>query len=874
MSELETAKESFRHNTSVMPFRRSASAKVLPYEDRHDVIVSNSFAGDMSFHEMAEFVKKTDWFVEASESNPQGLGFEKRIGFGFMGGGMLGVTTILAHVTDKLGRQVGESMGTREGEPLARFLDTKYPKLAPHHAETVWDADHAAAVTSHFMGSTISVDAEGKKAAYAIAGGKLDDDGNMKLDKDGKIPAAPEHTLRPEKKKLLGHVSDALGAMVRALEYADGEKGGHTFYITDYFGLREKAAQIQRDNKAKGQEGVSAKITSEDLKKADKILDLEPPIMMLKRVCKTLDELCLVVPYPEDAELEEEETLKTWKSLYPSRTLVLVPISGKFKITTSFNLLAAICNACATGKAVPETGLAESPRPCLVGVASGGFGVLEQMAELSTDKHSVRLIVLHGSGRLADLWAEVWPRRGEETFDPTVASLRLQKAACFPPNVNHVECMRQVLNNGEVIMHPITNQSSTLERLCIGLMLGDKLLQLAKAQQAAYTAARHRYNMPRLILRNASIGLGLVSTIVAISVPDGGSYGIAEDGTIGEGGEGVSMDNVASQPLWVRAVYYASIILPAVMLVVDQIEAYLGTSKALNACERAAGLVESQTFRYKTKAGIYSDKNLAEMAGHQATDFATARQLLLAKKLNAIQLEVAASDAQVDIKAGTETMSGAMMEHVLLMKHAAKGTAAADELDGDEYLKLRVEPMVIASTRASCMLLFWSLVGRIFLFVASAVGSVFATIGWSRYVAISVAFSTSVSRWLAATRVEERRTAHMKAASELNCAKLKWEALPGEQRTTQRVLDQLVCEAERFLESTLPPANKSWDKQRQGGDGSDDGSGAQLHAAARAAVLMEGSYAAGADREAQMEKEADLIESLVRSEVDKQTPRS
>ena len=304
------------------------------------------------------------------------------------------------------------------------------------------------------------------------------------MDKDGKIPAAPEHTLRPEKKKLLGHVSDALGAMVRALEHADGEKGGHTFYITDYFGLREKAAQIQRDNKAKGQEGVSAKITSEDLKKADKILDLEPPIMMLKRVCRTLDELCLVVPYPEDAELEEEETLKTWKSLYPSRTLLLVPISGNFKITTSFNLLAAICNACATGKAVPETGLAESPRPCLVGVASGGFGVLEQMAELSTDKHSVRLIVLHGSGRLADLWAEVWPRRGEETFDPTVASLRLQKAACFPPNVNHVECMRQVLTNGEVIMHPIPNQSSTLERLRIGLMLGDKLLQLAKAQQA------------------------------------------------------------------------------------------------------------------------------------------------------------------------------------------------------------------------------------------------------------------------------------------------------------------------------------------------------------------------------------------------------
>jgi hypothetical protein len=58
------------------------------------------------------------------------------------------------------------------------------------------------------------------------------------------------------------------------------------------------------------------------------------------------------------------------------------------------------------------------------------------------------------------------------------------------------------------------------------------------------------------------------------------------------------------------------------------------------------------------------------------------------------------------------------------------------------------------------------------------------------------------------TRVEERRQAHMKAASELNCAKLRWEALPNEARAQQQELDNLVLEVEGYLEATLPPASK------------------------------------------------------------------
>ena len=312
-------------------------------------------------------------------------------------------------------------------------------------------------MTSHFMGSTISVDAEGKKAAYAIAGGKLDDDGNMKLDKDGKIPAAPEYTLRPEKKKLLGHVSDALGAMVRALKHADGEKGG-AFYITDYFGLMEgRSDSAPESRRAKGQEGDYAGRGENHLMGGGTTAD---------RVKKARQD-----PRPRAANHDAQAGVQDARRAVPGGALPRgsrtsrrgdaqdVEVSSIHLARSSSSQSRAIqdpdilqpARGAATraqkGKSgkVPETGLAESPRPCLVGVASGGYGVLEQMAELSTDKHSVRLIVLHGSGRLADMWAEIWPRRGEETFDPTVASLRRRSAACFPPLFHHVECMRRVL---------------------------------------------------------------------------------------------------------------------------------------------------------------------------------------------------------------------------------------------------------------------------------------------------------------------------------------------------------------------------------------------------------------------------------------------
>jgi len=102
--------------------------------------------------------------------------------------------------------------------------------------------------------------------------------------------------------------------------------------------------------------------------------------------------------------------------------------------------------------------------------------------------------------------------------------------------------------------------------------------------------------------------------------------------------------------------------------------------------------------------------------------------------------------------------------------------------------------------------LAYSLMGRLSLFFASAVGTVLATIGTNtKYVAVTVAVSTAVSRWLFSTMVEEQRENYERAVSELTCAKLRWEALPNEQRSQQAMRDRLVLNVERFIEACLPP---------------------------------------------------------------------
>ena len=101
-----------------------------------------------------------------------------------------------------------------------------------------------------------------------------------------------------------------------------------------------------------------------------------------------------------------------------------------------------------------------------------------------------------------------------------------------------------------------------------------------------------------------------------------------------------------------------------------------------------------------TAMGRYGDFAIQEDS--KEVDIATARQILLAKKLNEIQMEVAESRAQVTVHADSKRVMTQkdLLDGISLTRSTvgAKGTAEANDLDGDDYIKVRVNPMLKATT--------------------------------------------------------------------------------------------------------------------------------------------------------------------------------
>eukprot|EP01063_Lacrimia_lanifica_P028244 TRINITY_DN4091_c0_g5_i1.p1 TRINITY_DN4091_c0_g5~~TRINITY_DN4091_c0_g5_i1.p1 ORF type:complete len:732 (+),score=240.88 TRINITY_DN4091_c0_g5_i1:124-2319(+) len=651
---------------------------------------------------------------------------------GLISGSLLGVTTALATVRDRFDNVVGESHSMQDAEGIKEFL----PKEgAPYKTKMEWDSDTARDMANF----------------YLVANGKPER-GLF----EGVVSSAPlEHKVA-----LKMEVADSLAALARASTHINSRPGTGCMFLNDYMCLpipclRKFAAdpEVLRDFHTR--------------------ISVGEPLGMFQRFMAATDNLISVMPIGGITAAEARGLLPMLKTLFPARLLVVV------HLVTDDSKLMSIVDASPKLMSVLANAGGE-PRRGLMATCSGGSGVLLQMEKCA--QFGLKMVVLDGSGRLSDIWRDVYPERASAEFDAVVHSKRLSIAFCYEAGGKHLNALRVVLSHGDVVIHPVANQASGLEQLCVQLLLGDPLLDVAAQQAAQYTAAAARYQFPRTVLLASSILLALLSTIFAILVGD---------------------DDTSS------AMYYAVIALPAVLLVVDQIDVYVGTTAAAAATERAAGMVTHHTYLYQTRTGEFSDHAIAR-ARQQATGprervgVDTYRQQLFAERLSAVAERLSAGKALV----GTPSKGEVAPE-----PGATPRRGEPDVITGDEYLKTRLVKGIEESHAAAKRLMWICLCVRLGLFAAGAVGSVLATLGYAKYVTISVAVSTALNRALSATNMEKRRHAHARAATELTSARTAWLALPREMKTQQQHLDKLVLRTEACIERTLPPPEESESSQ-------------------------------------------------------------
>lgn len=188
-------------------------------------------------------------------------------------------------------------------------------------------------------------------------------------------------------------------------------------------------------------------------------------------------------------------------------------------------------------------GRADAPRKALNCIVSGGIFTLKQMSCSATV--GVPMLVLDGSGRIADMWGAAWPERRLGSFDPVKQERRITAAAYRQAGADHVAQMRSVLTKGELLVFSIANNSAALERLCRLYLKGDRLLPVAERRLHMYLATHRAYERPRQSLLLLSLAIAFTSSVLAILVPE---------------------DDASS------ALYYAVIILPALLVIVDSVD--------------------------------------------------------------------------------------------------------------------------------------------------------------------------------------------------------------------------------------------------------------------------------------------------------------
>ena len=670
-------------------------------------------------------------------------GFNRRAGLTIAGGSLLGVTTSLTTVLDKWKSEVGESADEEGAKGLIPFL----PKEgAPYTTQVAWDSEEAKDVSNFLLRS------------WNLAPRELLRD----------VRDVQSNDLREDKRQLLIRVSDSISALAQGFQEADKASG--CFFCSAFLSGMDG--------------GVLEQFASDPSTLTQFQKDvLREPINIMQRAMhdSASGNLVMVLPVCGLSVMQIRQLVPTLRQLFPSRVLVLVQGSAASRIFPA-QLVAAITRC----------GL-QPPRRALMAAVSGGSGVLSSMAFCA--KHGVRLIVFDGSGRLSDLWGSIWHERDSSTFDPVLQQQRLSHSFCYQAGEAEVSLLHMVMNKAELVIHPVANSAAALERLCMQQLLGDPLLVIANGQLMGYERASARYEWPRMLLTNTSICLALVSTVLAALVAEGDRSSVG---------------------------FFLCIILPGLLMIVDQVDVYLGMSVAAHAVERARGIVEQQAFMYRARIAGYSDAALArqlkEAAINGATeliDVETGRQQLFTRRLSEIDEAASAAGALVDVihmaipggsSATTRVVPSDAAPHMDNAPLRPAGSPGGDVIDGDEYIRLRVNPYVKRSAREAKRLLFLSLLARLGLFVVAAVSTAIATIGYTKYVSVTVAVTTAITRWLNATRVEARRSAHSRAASALNSAKLAWTALPREMRSRQAERDRLVLRVENLLERTLPPA--------------------------------------------------------------------
>ncbi|HJQ24259.1 MAG TPA: DUF4231 domain-containing protein [Blastocatellia bacterium] len=420
--------------------------------------------------------------------------------------------------------------------------------------------------------------------------------------------------------------------------------------------------------------------------------------------------------------------------------------------STLFALAAALINRTAPAGAAnqpPKDGAEKAAKGVMILVNGGPISRNEVLYAV---RQNLSLIVVEGSGGLADEIATAWKARPALPDDPVMA---------------------EIVADGDIHLHLLSNPVNGIERLIIRELGVDKVLMQAWEVFADYDLNASLQERRFSGLQIAILIFGLVGTALAIGKQ---VYPTAESGV----------------NYWVHKILYQVLILVPILLTV--LITVLNRFKQGNKwllLRAGAEAIKREIYRYRARSNPY-DKEQAEQVLSQRVEDITRRTMR------------------------TEVNLSALVPYDKKLGYPPRYTACEQDdgftyLSPDRYVDVRLGDQCSYYQRGAVRLerrlklIYW------LTFVIGGIGTYLAAIGQQLWIALTTAIVAALGTYLGYRQTENTLMKYNQAATDLANIKAWWNALPADEQAKQTNINSLVAHTEQVLQSELD----GWVQQMQ-----------------------------------------------------------
>lgn len=416
--------------------------------------------------------------------------------------------------------------------------------------------------------------------------------------------------------------------------------------------------------------------------------------------------------------------------------------------------------------------------PIVAMIVAGG--AVTRNEALQSVRQNIPLIIVQGSGGVADEIASAWLARPALPDDPVMA---------------------EIIADGNIELHPLTNSVRSAERLVVRALGGDNVLMQAWERFADYDLNAKLQQKRFQNLQLMILAIGVLATALALvnEVWDGND----KRASLKDWWYSPAGTFPANRMAW-AAVYYVLILLPIIITVMITAANRFKQGNKWLLLRAGAESIKREIYRYRARAGDYKELFYDPTAPTQTRP--TPEQVL-AQRVEDVTRRVMRTEVNSSSLIPYDKGKGFPPD----MFAAEGGDDGFSTLTPDRYVEVRLGDQLSYFKRKAVKLEKQLKVLQWTIFILGGLGTLLAAIKLQVWIALTTAIAAALATYLSYQQTENTLMKYNQAGTDLDNVKSWWTALPAEEQAKADTVTTLVDHTEKVLESELD----GWVQQMQ-----------------------------------------------------------